>query len=303
MAITLDNTSQGFVSTSGPLTFNHTIGSGSNRLLVISFAIETSSAPVTGLSVTYNGVSCTVVRTDASGTSGYALTTGIAYMDEANLPAAGTYQVSISMTNTGTDNINGGAVSVFDAGQSGPEANNGQGNATSGSSVQTSITTSTNGAWCFDAVGSGNAITFTVQDAEQTQRWEVTASSSGGAGSTEEVATAGTEDLGWTFDATSNRDAHSVAAWPPASVTTYKLEGITKDNSGNPLGSCECYLLKDNGDDTYDFIDQQTSNATTGAYSFTGLTDNDSAYQVVAWKDDTPHVYDCTDHVLTPVVE
>ncbi len=84
---------------------------------------------------------------------------------------------------------------------------------------------------------------------------------------------------------------------------TYKLEGITKDNEGSALGSCKCFLVKDNGDDTYTFVAYQLSNAATGAYSFTGLTDNDAAYQVIAWKDDTPHVFDVTDHVLQPVVE
>ncbi len=84
---------------------------------------------------------------------------------------------------------------------------------------------------------------------------------------------------------------------------TYKLEGITKDNDGVALGSCECYLVKDGLDDTYTFIAYQLSNSSTGAYSFTGIVDNDAQYQVIAWKDDAPHVFDVTDHVLQPVVE
>ena len=84
---------------------------------------------------------------------------------------------------------------------------------------------------------------------------------------------------------------------------TYKLEGITKDKDGVALGSCKCFLVKDNGDDTYQFIAYQLSNAVTGAYSFIGILDNDPNYQVIAWKDDTPHVFDVTDHDLTPEVE
>jgi len=88
-----------------------------------------------------------------------------------------------------------------------------------------------------------------------------------------------------------------------AITTTYKVEGITKDNAGSALGSCKCFLVKDNGDDTYTFLAYQLSNSSTGAYSFTGLTDSSSVYQVIAWKDDSPHVFDVTDHVLVPVEE
>ena len=88
-----------------------------------------------------------------------------------------------------------------------------------------------------------------------------------------------------------------------AVVVTYKLEGITKDNDGSVLVSCECYLVKDNLDNTYTFIDHVTSDGVTGAYSFTGLTDNDAQYQVISWKDDSPNVFDVSDHILQPVVE
>lgn len=84
---------------------------------------------------------------------------------------------------------------------------------------------------------------------------------------------------------------------------SYKVEGVSKTQGGIVLPSCDCFLLKDNGDDTFTLIDHVVSNATTGVYSFTGLTDNDSAYMVIAWKDSVPHVQDVTDHVLTPVAE
>lgn len=83
---------------------------------------------------------------------------------------------------------------------------------------------------------------------------------------------------------------------------TYKLDGITKDKDGVALGSCLCFLVKDNGDNTFTWLDYQLSNG-SGVYSFTGISDNDAAYQVIAWKDDTPHVFDVTDHVLQPVAE
>lgn len=82
---------------------------------------------------------------------------------------------------------------------------------------------------------------------------------------------------------------------------TYHLTGVTKENDGTPLGTCECFLVKDNGDDTFTFIAYQQSNG-SGVYDFTGLGDNDAAYQVISWKDNGTNLFDVTDHVQQPVV-
>ncbi len=117
---------------------------------------------------------------------------------------------------------------------------------------------------------------------------------------------AGTDDIQayWRANSTVERTIYErsmVAVREPA--VTYKLEGITYDKNGDVLGSVDCYLYKDNGDNTLTFVDHVVSNASTGAYSFTGIGDNDAAYLVVFIKDDSPHVFDVTDHVLQPVVE
>ncbi len=131
--------------------------------------------------------------------------------------------------------------------------------------------------------------------------------SSGGSGGTcigvsarkENVAT---KDPGsMTISSADTWIAWTVAVHPI--VATYKLDGITKDNIGSVLVSCKCFLVKDNGDDTYTFVAYLESDGVTGAYSFTGIVDNDAAYQVISWKDDSPHVFDVTDHVLQPVIE
>jgi len=90
-------------------------------------------------------------------------------------------------------------------------------------------------------------------------------------------------------------EAHGAPA-----VRTFKLEGITYDKNGSALGSCHCHLFKDNLDDTLTYIGYALSNSSTGAYIFY-VSDDDAQYLVVAWKDDTPHVFDVTDHVLQPV--
>jgi len=78
------------------------------------------------------------------------------------------------------------------------------------------------------------------------------------------------------------------------------IAGITKDNDGVALVSCEVHLFKVTGSapKTHEFLSKQTSNGTTGAYSFPIFETVSPGHRVVAQKDDTPHVFDCTDDVL-----
>ena len=75
-----------------------------------------------------------------------------------------------------------------------------------------------------------------------------------------------------------------------------EISGVTKNSSGSVLGSCHTFLCRDNGDNTCDYIAYVLSDAGTGAYSFIAPLGSD--YFVLAWKDDSPHVFDVTDHVL-----
>lgn len=81
--------------------------------------------------------------------------------------------------------------------------------------------------------------------------------------------------------------------------TTYTISGITRDKNGNVLGSCEVTLFKSDTatPPVYTYIDNTTSNAVTGAYSFT-VYDQDARYMVYSIKDDIPHVFDATDNEL-----
>jgi hypothetical protein len=85
-----------------------------------------------------------------------------------------------------------------------------------------------------------------------------------------------------------------------ATVTTsYTLSGVTYNNTGSTLASCKCFLVKDNQDQTLTFVDYALSDA-NGNYEFDGVPDTDAQYLVIAWKDDSPHVFDVSDHVLQP---
>lgn len=84
---------------------------------------------------------------------------------------------------------------------------------------------------------------------------------------------------------------------------TYHLTGVTYNKDGDILGSCECYLYKDNGDSTITFKDHVVSNAVTGIYDFTGISDNDAQYLVVGIEDSGTNRFDVTDNVRQPVLE
>ncbi len=84
-----------------------------------------------------------------------------------------------------------------------------------------------------------------------------------------------------------------------ATIATIDLTGVTKDKDGVALGSCGCNLLRRVGSFpyTFNFVDNLTSHATTGAYTFS-YEDDSGNYMVYSVKDNTPHVFDATDHVL-----
>jgi hypothetical protein len=204
--IVLDNTGGGYTNSgSNTLTFQHTIGCGSNRLLVVSIAVE-GSVTYDINDVTYDGVSLTKGVENAVGSATY-LNTEIWYMLDAALPAAGTYDIVITTTagDTTDTNINAGAISVTGAAQGVPEATAVNDDAEAGAAtIQTGITTSTDGAWIFDSVGSGQPRNFTPFDG-RTEFFDIMGASSGGAGTYEEKATAGLETQRWDVDGTSPR--------------------------------------------------------------------------------------------------
>jgi hypothetical protein len=86
---------------------------------------------------------------------------------------------------------------------------------------------------------------------------------------------------------------------PEAGGESVTVAGITKDNAGVALGSCDVYLFRDNGTDTATYIAYQESNSVTGAYSFAVFPG--SAYFVVAFKGGATPVMDVTDRTVTAV--
>ena len=77
-------------------------------------------------------------------------------------------------------------------------------------------------------------------------------------------------------------------------VLSGKISGITRDSSGNPLGSCIVWVFK-SADKSY--VAETTSDAVSGEYTFDGLLSG-TDYFIRAFKDDSPNVFGTTDDNL-----
>lgn len=142
-----DALSSGRSSSTSALTFNHTIGSGSNRMLLV-FTISTVSQPT---SVTYNGVAMTQV----AGISVNQETCW--YLPESGLPAAGTYQVAVNFSSAQETVAHGRSYSGSDQTLPGYATNSGN-----GTTASTSITVGSNNSMVVDGIGiANNNITMT----------------------------------------------------------------------------------------------------------------------------------------------
>lgn len=109
--ITRDNDFEAQGEGSNTLTWSHTLGSGANRILMVGVSIQNDGAQTIS-SVTYNGVSMTDLNNDSNqGT----IRTEIFYMRESSLPAAGTYDITV--TTSASTKIFAGSLSFFNVHQ------------------------------------------------------------------------------------------------------------------------------------------------------------------------------------------
>ncbi|MCG6916825.1 MAG: prepilin-type N-terminal cleavage/methylation domain-containing protein [Deltaproteobacteria bacterium] len=291
--IIFDNTSS-TTSSNTTLTLSHTIGGGENRLLVVGISAECNEG-ISVTSVTYNGQALTKIASAVADTG----TVGLAdlwYLLEADLPPAGTYNVQVTTSGYAVKSV--GATSLAGVAQQAPEASNTNTNV-GPEYISTSITTSTDGAWIVDVVECGNASAFTP-DGGQTERYEEAGSSSEGAGSTKEMATAGSTSMGWT-SASANRLAHVVAAFAPAAAAPGGGPGVVQVDSvssgATPTATDSSLTISHttgNGDDRlmlvgvslqngdYEYVTGVTYNSTPLALVGAEARDDDSRIEI--WK-------------------
>jgi hypothetical protein len=164
-------------------------------------------------SVTYNSVNLTRAGSKITpGTSGNRLNVELWYLLNANLPAAGTYDVNVTYTGD-VNNQTGGAISVANAAQSAP------GDVNTAATIASPISTTVNctaGSLVIDAVGCGNESAFTPVTAGMVERYDIQSTNPTygctGAGSTTPVAAAGTATIQWS-NSSVNRMAQVAASF------------------------------------------------------------------------------------------
>ncbi len=213
-AIAFDQSSSQSGSGVGSLSWNHNVGNGINRIIIVSIGVEDASlsnANVVG--VTYGGAPLTRAAEDNVSSSGVAQNVETWYLLDAGLPNGNaTIQVTLGGVSSG---VNAGAISLENVAQSGPEA--ASTNTVVGSStISTGISTQTDGAWVIDAVGAGDSGSFS-DGSGQTQRWEESGSTSAAAASTKSVANAGGTNMSQTLN-NANRLVHVLIAVAPAAA-------------------------------------------------------------------------------------
>jgi len=157
VAIAVNNTSSGGVTISGSpytLTWSHTVGSGSNRILIVSASARGNSS-YSPMTATYNGVAMTLAVTNVYD-DGFECRNSIFYMLN---PPSGANNIVVTCANQ-VQHIGGGAVDITGAEQQAPEATNSTAYGSGGtfSSMSTSITSVTDSAIIIDGGGcDGNA--------------------------------------------------------------------------------------------------------------------------------------------------
>jgi hypothetical protein len=221
----------------GTLSWSHTIGNYSNRILIVGAAGESSAGGTAAntcraTGVTYGGDSLTKINGIDLDDSGADDCISLWYMLN---PPVGTANIQVTYAGTVTES-NAGGISIYNAKQQAPENSTTKyiPESQSPTSIATNITTLTNGSLVIDAAASGNSGGFTANSG-QTERWDVGGggSTAQAAGSTKSAAAAGLTSMGWSQAA--NRLLHALAAFAPATSSDYGWHELGNHSDGGAL--------------------------------------------------------------------
>jgi len=165
--VIIGDLSDGTAAGGTTLSFAHTADAGNNRVVVAGVTFETTNAPtLTG--ATFNGIAMILARSDQSdsGSPGTQNPTYLYYINLGDSLSATTADVIFSLTAgpSSANTIIGGAVTLLDAAQTGPEAVNGNTANSAQGSISTTLTPVTSGAAVIDIVNNAapnNTLTAT----------------------------------------------------------------------------------------------------------------------------------------------
>jgi len=200
-------------TTASSISWNHTTGTGSNRLLLVAVGVHKATGlPTTVTSVTYDGAALTQVTT-AVYTSNPQVRT---YVFRLVNPTSGTKTIVVNFA--GATLSVAGAVTYTGVDQSTPIQTS---NTATGSSTapSVSVTVTGSGRWVFGHLGghrTASAWTIT-EGAGQTQRWAQTGQLYKGVGSDKSVS-AGSQSMSWSLDQAASFVASAVVI-NPATLT------------------------------------------------------------------------------------
>jgi len=276
-AVSFDAVSHSVQSGGTTLSFDHTVGAGSNQILVVGIGFRNNFGPYLISSVTYNGTAMTRSAKNFSystGNNGQALYYLLA-------PTQGTHSVSITIASE--TQFEAGAISLNDAAQRRPDVK-----AANINGVPVSITTLNDGAMTVDiSSGYGHASTPTVTG-DQTLRW-FEDSNNGGDGhhtamGTTAKTTAGSVSIDYSFDVNYGPASSVISVEPfgsssPDTITitntdkTLSQSGYTLTLSGFSVTGDHPYLVVGVSCDTQSNTDG--NDVTAATYNGVALTLSD----------------------------
>jgi uncharacterized repeat protein (TIGR01451 family) len=215
-------------SGTGTLTFSHSTGSGTNRLLVVGVAYSSSATGPTITSVTFNGTSNYLINAGTLIANGTTRRIEIFYM--VNPPLSTTGNVVVTFP-TGISSAVAGAVTFAGVNQTAPIRTF---TSNTGSDAAPTVNVATSaGDLVFDTVVVGNA-TLTP-DGSQSSLWNVLQSANIRGAASTKAATTSSTTMSWTAGSSQTWAIGAVAIEPvPIRTTTLSTFG-TLTTTGVPF--------------------------------------------------------------------
>jgi len=235
------------------VSWSHTTGSGSNRIMLVGVSIRTTTISVSN--ITYGAQGLTFIRADTHASA--TIRSELWYL---TAPSSGTATVTVTLS--GTSKAVGGSSTYTGVAQTSPIDVNGGTTGTTNSPSQ-SVTVSTANSWLLSHLAiSGSGQTVSSEGGGQTTRWDnVTSGASAasrnrGHGSNKGPVGTGSQTMSWTLSASADW-AVSMAAFKPAAASNYnyvlkivnqisdlwktRLKAYSESNIGR-LNNCTIYF-------------------------------------------------------------
>jgi uncharacterized repeat protein (TIGR01451 family) len=226
--VAYDNASSAQSQSNNPITFAHTTGTGSNRLLVVGFVMKD---PKTVTSITYNGVALTKAGAIANTSN---VEVQIWYLVN---PASGANNVVVNWAGGTVSHV--GAATFTGVHQTAPLGTFVSNKNTGADTTPNVTVSSSTGDLVFDVMGARNPLLDSTVGAGQTARWNLNAGGNAlvSGGSTEPGG--GSVNMGWTLSTPGLWAIGAVPIKPAAACPT----GVTISNFTTGAGSNRLLLV------------------------------------------------------------